>query len=111
MIIVLSLLVAFSSWARAVLVGSFRLCYAYLAHKLRRGKPKQRNLKGASAQTLREFMIAKQHEWEMRDNDPIIGLASGSRLPLHSREDERKEKSGLFNEIAMARLWRRRRSE
>lgn len=92
-----------------MLVGSFRLSYAYITHKLRRGKPKQKNLKGASAQTLKEFMIAKQQEWEMRDNDPV-GLASGSSLPLHSKE-EQKDKSGLFTEIAIARLWRRRQSE
>ena len=113
-VIILSLAIAFSSWARTVIFGAFRFSFAYLAHRMRRNKPpKTKNLKGASAQTLREFMIAKQKEWESRDANPPA-LASGARLPMHNNEDvdEGREKgSGMFNEIAMSRLWRRRKSD
>ena len=78
---------------------------------MRQGKPKPTHLKGTSAQAMREFMIAKQDEWERRDE--AVGTASGSRsrLPMHSKDDTDKEKSGFFTEIARARIWRRKQSE
>jgi hypothetical protein len=109
-VIILSLAIAFSSWARTVLFGAFRFSFAYASHKARRGKPKPKNLKAASAHTLREFMIAKQQEWESRDVEPN-GLASGARLPMHNDDNVQQNRSGLFTEIAMSRLWRRSRSE
>ncbi|KAK4445615.1 hypothetical protein QBC34DRAFT_413143 [Podospora aff. communis PSN243] len=109
-VIILSLAIAFSTWARTVLFGAFRFSFAYASHKSRRGKPKPKNLKAASAHTLREFMIAKQKEWESRDDGPN-GLASGARLPMHNDDNVQQNRGGLFPEIAMSRLWRRSRSE
>jgi len=97
-------------WARTVLFGAFRFSFAYLSHRAGKGKQKPKNLKAASAHTLREFMIAKQREWESRDVGPGA-LASGARLPMHNDDDILPNKSGMFTEIAMSRLWRRSRSE
>ncbi|KAK1757113.1 hypothetical protein QBC47DRAFT_378429 [Echria macrotheca] len=109
-IIIIALSLAFSSWARTVLFGTFHLSSAYLAHQMRRGKPRQTRLNGTSAHAIREFMIAKQHEWETRDN--VAARTTGSRLPLHSGEDEEAERKGrFFTEIAMARILRRSRSD
>jgi hypothetical protein len=109
-VIILSLAIAFSTWARTVIFGAFRFSFAYASHKAGRGKPKPKNLKAASAHTLREFMIAKQEEWESR-NVGSNGMASGARLPMHNDDNVQQNRSGLFTEIAMSRLWRRSRSE
>ncbi|KAK0725084.1 hypothetical protein B0H67DRAFT_598462 [Lasiosphaeris hirsuta] len=106
-VIIFSLAIAFITWARTVLFGAFRFSFAYLSHSMRRGKPKNNQLRGASSHALREFMISKQKEWESRDNTSSA-LSTGG-LPMH-QEIIRNDKSGQFTEIAM-RFWRRRRSD
>jgi len=76
---------------------------------MRGGKPasNKNRLSGASAHALREFMIAKQREWEAKENG---GAASDGALPLHqapgrSEGDENATGGGLA-----ARLWRRKRT-
>ena len=109
-VIIFSLAVAFSGWARTVMFGAARFSFAYLAHRMRRGKPKKTQLTGASAQAMREFMIAKQREWERMDNSNLNNTNTGG-LPMHEEDVADRRRGGHFTEIAMQRFWRRRRSE
>ncbi|KAK3376413.1 hypothetical protein B0T24DRAFT_618627 [Lasiosphaeria ovina] len=127
-----SLSLAFSTWARTIMIGAFRFSFAYLTHLLQLrggqgGNNKNHNrhrtsqqLSGASAQALREFMISKQREWESR----AAATSSGAALPLHrlppSSGDRGKEEEGRSGEggaagrggsLGIARFWRRRRAE
>ncbi|KAK3313225.1 hypothetical protein B0H66DRAFT_485544 [Apodospora peruviana] len=111
-VIIFSLALAFSSWARTVLFGGFRLSYAFLTHRMvmKRGHNQQKasgkHLSGASAQALREFMIAKQKEWESKENSNNVGL------PLPSHQRRRKSSGGWTTgqfSIDSVKFWRRRR--
>ena len=121
-VITLSLSLAFSSWARTVLFGGFRLSYAFLAHRMatRRNKPPKKHLNGASAKALREFMLAKQKEWEddkygggvrMQDLSHSSGAIVEGQLPLHRQGGGRRRSSGGWTggqfSVGSVRFWGR----
>lgn len=93
-----SLAVAFSAWARAALLAAFTSPFRFLSQPLRRQGPGTSHLAAASPQAIREFMLAKQKEWEVTVN----GTAGGA-LPLH--EEKGREES---KRRGLVRLWRRK---
>ncbi|KAK4210243.1 hypothetical protein QBC37DRAFT_292866 [Rhypophila decipiens] len=130
-VISISLALAFSSWARTVLFGGFRLSYAFIGHRIATltagrgggnggrntgGKTvKGKHLHGASSKALREFMLAKQREWEESKENGYYGASSG--LPFHRRasgtgpKNERRRSSGGWTSgqfsVSSVRFWRR----
>jgi hypothetical protein len=89
---------AFSAWARATIVKVFEGTFGYLIRPVRGKRDGTSNLSAASPKAIREYMIARQKEWEGKNSD--YGSSSGA-LPLHRGTPA--ERSGV-----MARLWRRR---
>ena len=109
-IIILSLAIAFSSWARDVLFGACRLSFAFLSRPIKRKKPKNR-LKDASPKTMREFMLDKLKEWENKDDDSKA-VVSGAGLPISVQQGvKRRNEHGQLPETAMTRFWSSRRSD
>lgn len=100
-VIGLSLAIAFSAWARGAIFGAFDRTFGFLTRPVvKRKQTKTRNLTSASAQVIREFMIAKQKEWEGRHT--TNGTTSGA-LPLHRGQSGKSGGSGMIE-----RLWRRK---
>ncbi|KAK4096298.1 hypothetical protein N658DRAFT_501729 [Parathielavia hyrcaniae] len=99
-----SLAVAFSAWARAVMVGAFEGTFGYLVRPARNKKHNTSNLSSASPRAIRDFMIAKQKEWESKNSD--FGSSSGA-LPLHRGQEGRGEKPGVVGRLSSG-LWRRK---
>ena len=109
-VIILSLAIAFSSWARDVLFGACRLSFAFLSRPIKRKKPKNR-LKDASPKTMREFMLDKLQEWENKDDDSKA-VVSGAGLPISVQQGvPRRSGNGELPEAAITRFWNRRRSD
>lgn len=101
MVICFSLAVAFSSWARAAMWGAVHTAIGYLVHPVRGNTKGAVRLANTSPRAIREFMIAKQKEWEGKDGNK--GNASGV---LPSRQDQEGEPG---RPKAMMRLpWRRK---
>jgi hypothetical protein len=91
---------AFNAWARATIVKVFEGIFGYLTLPVRSKTNSTSNLTAASPHAIREFMIAKQKEWEGKSSD--YGSSSGA-LPLHRGKEPLAERAGVI-----ARLWRRR---
>ncbi|KAK4141908.1 uncharacterized protein C8A04DRAFT_30460 [Dichotomopilus funicola] len=101
-VVTISLGLAFSSSTRAMVFGSLRSALRFVARPVK-GKPGvSSELAAASPRAIRDFMIAKQKEWE-GSSEYVNGdsIASGA-LPLHRGTEVR---GGLKRGIT--RLWRR----
>ncbi len=102
-VIVLSLAVAFSAWARASIFRAVSVALSYLAQPVRGAVTKDGQLASASPHAIREFMVAKQREWENKETEKA--MATGA-LPLH--KDQGEARKGRTR--SMARLWRRKQA-
>ncbi|KAK0654156.1 hypothetical protein QBC41DRAFT_60894 [Cercophora samala] len=86
-VICASLALAFNTWTRTAVFAAFRAIFAQIANAANKvgGKPSRQTatqLSSASPRALREFMIEKQKELEIKEQENGIALASGA-LPLH----------------------------
>ena len=98
-VISVSLSIAFSASARAVVFKTFDATFGYLTRPVKGRNNNTNNLAAASPRTIRDFMIAKQKEWEGTSTGN--GTPSGA-LPLHRNRDTNGRATGL-----LARLRRR----
>ncbi|KAH6847764.1 hypothetical protein B0I37DRAFT_151069 [Chaetomium sp. MPI-CAGE-AT-0009] len=98
----ISLGLAFSHSTRVVVFGTCRQVFGYLVRPVKGNKLDRSNLAAASPRAIRDFMIAKQKEWDWETTNHGTGITSGA-LPLH-----RKEKGGT--PTGLKRLFSRRES-
>ncbi|KAK4238609.1 hypothetical protein C8A03DRAFT_43673 [Achaetomium macrosporum] len=99
-VICLSLAIAFSASARTAIFGAVRGALGYLERPVRTNTTAKGHLTSASPRALRDFMIAKQKEWERKDC--VNDTASGA-LPLHQGQEGKLGRAGMI-----ARLWKRK---
>ncbi|KAK4204602.1 hypothetical protein QBC40DRAFT_272606 [Triangularia verruculosa] len=109
-VICASLALAFNTWARTAFFSAFRAAFAQISNAANKvgGKQSQAatQLTGASPRALREFMIEKRKELEMKEQENGIALASGA-LPLHrSNGTELQGGRRPSRASTIAKMWR-----
>ncbi|KAK3305972.1 uncharacterized protein B0T15DRAFT_533949 [Chaetomium strumarium] len=100
LVICLSLAIAFSARARTAIFGALRGSFGYLERPTKGHTAARGHLASASPRALRDFMIAKQKEWESKTG---VEDAARGALPLHQGREEKLGRSSM-----MARLWKRK---
>ena len=101
-VIIASLALAFSTSARNAVFSAFRFSFAWLGR--RRQKADSAHLTRASPHALKEFMIEKQREWEIKNNSSpaVVAAAEASgALPLHQNTGRRISRTSTIG-----RMWR-----
>lgn len=90
----ISLGLAFSHSARALVFGTCRQVFGYLTRPVKGNKLDRGNLAAASPRAIRDFMIAKQKEWDWETTNHGNGITSGA-LPLHRKGEKGRAPTGL----------------
>ncbi|KAK4185628.1 hypothetical protein QBC35DRAFT_503201 [Podospora australis] len=99
-VICASLALAFSTWARESVFSAFRFTFGFLAQRTNK-KTDHLQLAGATPHAIKEFMIAKAKEWEVKEKQNGTALVSGA-LPLHQGAAARRPSRAS----TIANMWR-----
>ncbi|KAK4225199.1 hypothetical protein QBC38DRAFT_269104 [Podospora fimiseda] len=98
-VIFASLALAFNTAARGAVFSAFKACFGWMTVN-RKKKVDSAHLTGASPHALKEFMIEKQREWEIK-NSPTVAVAASGALPMHQNTGRRMSRASTIG-----KMWR-----